>query len=436
MILLSIFKRDFLKLASNYYQSQDYNKALKYALKAINSDTDNIDKIMLLGNICYVLQDYEKAQDYYCKILLLDSHNIGAQINYADTLIMLHRYSQAEQYLPNIADEKTKLFLQAKISFAQEDFVSAEEYFIAYTKLKNTDAWAWNMLSQSAQKNGHFQLALEAGITAVEKSAGDDSHHLNLAYTIYEIAVEKGKEFVLPILQKWYAEYPDNPIVKHSWNCFFPSLDFCKSDSLYVKKIFDEFADSFDETLQDLDYTVPLNISQIAKANMQDSVLKKISILDLGCGTGLCAQNLKKIFNKAKFFGVDISPKMLAKAQNKNIYKKLINDDIESYLFEQKNKHELIVAADVLTYFGDLKTLFQGMYKSLKENGKIIFSVSALSEEDLNWQQHLSGRFLHSKKYIKKILIETGFCSIKFASCMLRKEGEKNVFGWIVYAVK
>ena len=110
MILLSIFKRDFLKLASNYYQSQDYNKALKYALKAINSDTDNIDKIMLLGNICYVLQDYEKAQDYYCKILLLDSHNIGAQINYADTLIMLHRYSQAEQYLPNIADEKTKLF--------------------------------------------------------------------------------------------------------------------------------------------------------------------------------------------------------------------------------------------------------------------------------------------------------------------------------------
>ncbi len=434
--MLSIFKRDYFKSATTYYQSQDYNKALQYALKAIKSDIDNIDKIMLLGNIYYILQDYEKAQTCYEKILSLDSLNICAQINYADTLIMLRRYKQAEQYLPNITVKENRLFMQAKISFAQEDFISAEKAFTAYTQLKNTDAWAWNMLSQAAQKNQHYQTSLAAALNAVDVSGGDDSHHLNLSYTIYEIAVEKGKDFVLPTLQKWHRKYYDNPIVRQSWNSFFPVSDFCKSDSQYVRKIFDEFSDSFDDTLQELEYAVPTNIAQIAKVNMADSFTKNISVLDLGCGTGLCAQTLQKIFHRASFVGVDLSPKMLEKAETKKVYKKLINDDIETYLLQQKNKYELIVAADVFTYFGDLKKIFQGLYRSLKNNGKIIFSISALFGADSMWQQHLSGRFLHHKKYIQNLLIETGFSSEKFEHCVLRKEGGNDVSGWIVWATK
>ena len=79
--LLSFFRQDYFKLALKYYQSQDYNKALKYALKSVVSDSCNIDKILLLGNTYYVLQDYKKALAFYNKILLLDSHNLSAQIN-------------------------------------------------------------------------------------------------------------------------------------------------------------------------------------------------------------------------------------------------------------------------------------------------------------------------------------------------------------------
>ena len=434
--LLSFFRQDYFKLALKYYQSQDYNKALKYALKSVVSDSCNIDKILLLGNTYYVLQDYKKALAFYNKILLLDSHNLSAQINYVDTLINLQQYSQAKQYLANINNKEIKLFLQAKINFEQEEYASAEEGFISYTNLKDTDSWGWNMLSQSAQKNGNYQLSLDAGLKAIEVSDGDDSHQLNFAYAIYEIAVEEGRGFVENHLRKWHQKYPENVIVKQVWNSFYPKPEFCKSDTLYVKKVFDDFADSFDEILEELEYVVPLRIAEVAKANMVASLSEKISILDIGCGTGLCAQNLKKIFNNAEFLGVDVSSQMLEKARAKQIYKKLINDDIESYLLKPKKQYELIVAADVFTYFGDLKKIFQGMYRSLKNNGKIIFSISALFEVDSVWKQHLSGRFLHSQKYIENLLVEVGFSNASFELCRLRKEGREDVLGWIIFAVK
>ncbi|MBR6664038.1 MAG: methyltransferase domain-containing protein, partial [Alphaproteobacteria bacterium] len=376
---MSILKRDYFKKASKYYQSQDYNKALKYALKAVKDETLNIDKIFLLGNIYYVLQYYEKAQDYYEQILLLDSQNIAAQTNYVDTLILQGKYDLAEQYLSNVINEEMKLFLHGKLNFEQEKYISAERYFSAYTKLRNMDSWGWNMLSQSAQKNNNYQLALDAGLTAVETSDGDDAHQLNLAYTIYEIALEKGKKAVMPTLKKWYQKHSQNIIVQQVWNIFFSSSETYRSDSQYVKKIFDEFADSFDEVLHDLEYTVPTKILQILQADKPDFIDKKIAVLDLGCGTGLCVQSLKKILKNAVFYGVDISPKMLEKAATKNIYKKLINEDVEAYLFKHKNRYEMIIAADVFTYFGDLKKVFEGVYKSLKKDGVIVFSISELS---------------------------------------------------------
>jgi predicted TPR repeat methyltransferase len=328
------------------------------------------------------------------------------------------------------------LFLHGKLNFEQEKYISAEKYFSAYTKLKNMDSWGWNMLSQSAQKNNNYQLALDAGLTAVETSDGDDAHQLNLAYTIYEIALEKGKKTVMPTLKKWYQKHSQNIIVQQVWNIFFSSSETYRSDSQYVKKIFDEFADSFDEVLRDLEYIVPTKISQILQADKSDFIDKKIAVLDLGCGTGLCVQSLKKILKNAVFYGVDISPKMSEKAATKNIYKKLINEDVEAYLFKHKNKYEMIIAADVFTYFGDLKKVFEGVYKSLKKDGVIVFSISELSKSDSMWKQHLSGRFLHSKKYIENLLVETGFSPAKFVPCVLRKEGKKNVNGWIILGKK
>ena len=79
--------------------------------------------------------------------------------------------------------------------------------------------------------------------------------------------------------------------------------------------------------------------------------LEPARVLDLGCGTGLGAQ-LYRPFAK-RLTGVDVSSKMLEKAQEKKIYDSLKDFDIlQDWLFPQK--FDLIYSSDVFVYFGNL----------------------------------------------------------------------------------
>lgn len=61
----------------------------------------------------------------------------------------------------------------------------------------------------------------------------------------------------------------------------------------------------------------------------------EMKILDLGCGTGLDAQ-LYRPFAK-KLTGVDISPKMVEKAEEKNIYDALdVFDVLQNWNFTKQ----------------------------------------------------------------------------------------------------
>ena len=54
------------------------------------------------------------------------------------------------------------------------------------------------------------------------------------------------------------------------------------------------------------------------------------SIVDLGCGTGLFGMEIKQFCNHLE--GIDLSEKMLYQAMKKDIYNKLIKEDILNYL--------------------------------------------------------------------------------------------------------
>ena len=203
-----------------------------------------------------------------------------------------------------------------------------------------------------------------------------------------------------------------------------------------MQKVFDNFADSFDETLDGLDYKVPPIIAEEIKKYGINFLPKNPRVLDAGCGTGLCSKYLDSALKKYQLYGVDISPQMLEKAAQRGLYKKLEKDDMESYLIKQRNKFDLIIAADVLTYFGVLENVFCACFKSLAERGIMVFSISKNEKDSISWRQHLSGRFVHGEKYVQKALKQSGFQEVIFKPCALRKEGEKDVFGWVVTAFK
>src|SRR4029453_9055138 len=85
----------------------------------------------------------------------------------------------------------------------------------------------------------------------------------------------------------------------------------------FVEQVFDRFANSFEVRLKQLDYRAP----QLFGAALDAAVgppRGELTILDAGCGTGLCGPLLR---GHAKMLhGVDLSGGMLAKAADAKLY--------------------------------------------------------------------------------------------------------------------
>ena len=418
------------------YQTSDYAKARKLAQIGLRRYAKDEMLLLILGNTCFVEQDYFAAANCYQQILQLNPHNLEALQNLGEALLRQKKYAEAAAVIAQIDNENAALLLRAKLDFEQENYLASESRFRQYLSRNQNDFWSYNLLSQAAQKNGHYRLALSSAMRAVDLSNGQDSQHLNLAYALYEIALEKGVDFVLPCLKKWCRKYADSPIAQQSWHAFFPAENFARSNADYVRLVFDNFADSFDETLAGLGYAVPQKIAAEITAHWRSRLPNSPRILDLGCGTGLCAEALRFVYSRAQIFGVDLSAQMLQKASAKKLYRQLECADLNQFLRGVKNKFDLIVAADVFTYFGALDEVLKLCCSSLKKNGVLIFSASQNSDHQDSWQQHLSGRFLHGRNYLEKVIKKAGFHAPIFANCALRQEAGKDVCGWIISASK
>ncbi len=302
--------------------------------------------------------------------------------------------------------------------------------------LNGDDFWARSYLGQALQKNGEYETALQETLRAVELSGGDDSQQINMAYALYETALENGADSIQKISSEWRRKYGENPIVKYAFSALDSNGGFVKSDGSYVRKIFDIFAEDFEETLNSLNYVVPKMIAEECLCFCQEKNLVKADVLDLGCGTGFCGKFLDSLPLKINLDGVDISAEMLKKAAEKNVYKNLFCEDVEHFFWGADSMYDAIVAADVLTYFGALENVFFQVGKHLKKDGVFMFSVTQNSLNNDDYFLHLSGRFLHAENYIKRLVERCGFVLKKQQYCKLRDEGDAGVFGWIFYIEK
>jgi predicted TPR repeat methyltransferase len=201
----------------------------------------------------------------------------------------------------------------------------------------------------------------------------------------------------------------------------------------YVAELFNTYADRFEEHLTTtLQYNTPARIAEILADYLTQNKFskEKISILDLGCGTGLCGQEIRNKNINGKLIGIDISPNMVDKTKEKKIYHEVEVADIKEYLANTTHKFEVISAADVFIYIGKLESVFKHGYSILKKDGILIFSL----EKEENGQPYTirsSARFGHSKAYIEKLTNENNFTIAHFEEVFLRKEGNTDIAGYI-----
>jgi predicted TPR repeat methyltransferase len=191
----------------------------------------------------------------------------------------------------------------------------------------------------------------------------------------------------------------------------------------YVKDLFDKYADRFDaELVEVLHYRTPELLAQLV---LRHSTPAPLDVLDLGCGTGLCGPLLRPVARRLT--GVDLSANMLDKARGRGVYSDLECIELTEYLGTRGAEFDLVIAADVFVYLGDLAPVFAGVQRALRAGGRFAFSVEAGEQRDC--ELAATRRYRHSKAYLDRLAAEHGFDVDTIETGVLRLNDGSDVRG-------
>jgi predicted TPR repeat methyltransferase len=194
-----------------------------------------------------------------------------------------------------------------------------------------------------------------------------------------------------------------------------------------LAKLFDRYAASFDDHLRgQLQYGVPELITEAVAATRPE---KQLDVLDLGCGTGLCGPLLRPL--AAHLCGVDLSAAMIDKATALQVYDHLEVGELLDTLRKVPKSFDLLIAADVLIYTGDLGPTFEAAAGALRPGGLLAFSVEAGGGERYHLHQKTL-RFTHAKSYLQRLAQIHGFAEESFDPIVIRVEGGQPVCGYLI----
>jgi predicted TPR repeat methyltransferase len=235
---------------------------------------------------------------------------------------------------------------------------------------------------------------------------------------------------------------PEDAYVRHLVVSSGAMPDSKRAPERYVRTVFDGYADRFETHLISLGYRIPGAIRSMLQAHPKIAAGLAVGpVLDLGCGTGLVALAIGDL-PLGPFTGVDLSPRMLDHARVKRLYAELREADIVTDLAEQTQRWPLIVAADVLCYFGALEEILAVVHQRLETNGWFVFSVEEMLPDhdgvipgNGNWALHRQGRYTHAEHYVYEAVCAAGFRVSRIDRPIVRQEAGADVPG-LLFAVE
>ena len=152
---------------------------------------------------------------------------------------------------------------------------------------------------------------------------------------------------------------------------------------------------------------------------------EQVAFIGVGNMGNPMANNLVKAGKKVKVF--DVSKNMIDKAKEKNVYNKLIKQDIITYLSNENFNFDYFISADVFIYIGDLSDVFRLIKSRNKTGGKLAFSTEDYDGDGFFLGK--SGRYSHSKKYIETLCEKFGYKLSHFETQALRKDKGQYISG-------
>ena len=409
-------------------QRGDYQGAVDLITRAIAADASFAGYHNNLGEAYRRLGKFDEAERAYRQAIALQPdfpephNNLGMilqkrrQVNEAIDL-----YRRAIQLSPNFAEAYNNL----GTTLMEKGLIS--EAVAAYQKalqLKRNYADAYSNLGFALGVQGAYDAAIESCERAVAANPDHHEAYRHMA-ALYDRKNERAKA------EEAYRQAlrcrPDSEETRYYLAAMTESNAPPVAPSGYVKLLFDNYAPTFDAHLAGaLRYRAPQLIHEAIVAVKPPG---KLDVLDLGCGTGLSGVALRPL--AASLVGVDLSPRMIEKARQRNIYDQLLVADLTSAMEALGRKFDLIAASDVFVYIGDLAPTFRAAADAIKPAGLFAFSVEVEDQADA-YVLHRTRRYSHSLKYLRRLSEDHGFTEVSVSRKALRMERNKNVDGWIV----
>lgn len=130
---------------------------------------------------------------------------------------------------------------------------------------------------------------------------------------------------------------------------------------------------------------------------------KKLTILDLGCGTG---KNMEEMRNFGDVYGVDQSEEAIEFCKKRNVTHVMVgNAEVPAF---SKESFDLVTALDLLEHTDDKKVL-KGIHRMLRSDGIIILTVPALPSLWSQWDEDLEHRRRYTKELLRNLLLKEQF---------------------------
>ena len=232
----------------------------------------------------------------------------------------------------------------------------------------------------------------------------------------------------LRLVSKRLQLEPSSASARYLLNVLVDEPGLERSPTDYIVESFDAFAEQFDAKLVGvLGYDVPEQLCAIVRSAAAPG--RRYDALDAGCGTGLCGPLLRPL--SRDLVGVDLSAKMLEQAARRGDYDTLVREELTAFLARNPGRFDLIVAADVLIYFGDLAPLFAVAATAIRAGGLLAVSTEQLgarSDPGRGYRVLPSGRFAHAPEYVRAAA-DPGFGQELVTSTTLRLNADERVPG-------
>lgn len=387
-----------------------------------------IKAYLQLGHIAMLQQQYAQAVPCYQTVLAAVPDHADALNNLA-ACYMAQQQAQAalECLAKGLAQRPDDLHIRANMAAAFLELKRFDQalyhYDICLEKGYLDDTLHYNR-AVAMMSQGRLSEAITLFKTVIQQQATHVAAWTNLGASYLK---SDQRAAAAQAYAQAHALAPDDPTITYMHAVLNETDKPAQAPAQYIENLYDNYAEYYDKHLTDtLRYTVPAVISQRLRAYLQPA----LPVLDLGCGTGLCGEQLRD--TGIVLSGVDLSARMLAKARERDCYAQLHQMEMLAYLQHHPNiRWPVILIADALLYVGDLSALFVALAQALIPEGILAFTTEYGETDGFTLRE--SGRFTHHPDYVRETAKQVGLVLLDEETVTLRQQSHQPVKGhlWI-----